>query len=64
MADYVISQLTLLDGKTVELKDAVARAAIQGGTYFLGVTTTALIDGASTNPITIGAKSVTAVNGN
>ena len=64
MADYVISQLTLLDGKTVELKDAVARAAIQGGTYFLGVTTTALIDGATTNPITIGEKSVTAVNGN
>lgn len=64
MADYVVSQLTLLDGRTVEIKDAVARAASQGGTYFLGVTTTALTDGATTNPIVIGGTSVTAVNGN
>ncbi len=64
MADYVVSQITLLDGKTVEIKDAVARAAIIGGTYFLGVTTTALTDGSTTNPITINEQSVTAVNGN
>lgn len=64
MADYVVSQLTLLDGRTVEIKDAVARAAIQGGTYFLGITTTALVDGASTNPIMIGGVSTTATNGN
>lgn len=64
MADYVISQVTLLDGKTVELKDAVARAAIQGGTYFLGVTTTALTDGSGTSTITIAGESKTAVNGN
>ena len=52
------------------IKDAWARAeidevksAISGGTHFLGVTTTNLTDGATTNPITIKGESVTAKNG-
>ena len=69
MAD--ISKITLPSGTTYNLKDAQARTdiaeireAIAGGVIFLGVTTTALTDGSSTNPITIGGNSVTAVNGN
>ena len=64
MADYVVSHITMRDGKTIELKDAVARAAIAGGTYFLGITETALVDGSSTNPITVDGESVIAANGN
>ena len=64
MADYVISQFTMRDGKTMEIKDAVARAAIAGGVYFLGISETELTDGASTNPITVNGESVTATNGN
>lgn len=57
------THLTLLDGSKVYVKDEVAREAIAGGTHFRGVTTTALTDGANTNPITIGEESYTAVNG-
>lgn len=56
-------KVKLLDGTYAEVCDSTARAAIQGGTHFLGVTTTAISDGATTNPITIGEDSVTAVNG-
>ncbi|MBO7667764.1 MAG: hypothetical protein J6T26_04810 [Firmicutes bacterium] len=69
MAD--ISSVTLPSGTTYNLKDAAARAdiasiqqAIAGGLKFLGETTTALTDGATTNPITINGDSVTAVAGN
>ena len=52
---------------TYDIKDATAReqiAAITGGyTKFLGVTTTPLEDGDTTNPITINGQSVTAGNG-
>lgn len=54
-------------GITYDLKDAAARdaiAALQGGMKYLGVTTTALTDGATTNPITIGGESVTVTSGN
>ena len=66
MADTVLyfDKVKLLDGSLAEVCDSTARAAIQGGTYFLGVTTTALTDGATTNPITIAEESVTATNGN
>lgn len=64
MADYIISQITLADGKTVEIKDAVARAAVVGGTYFLGVTTTAITDGSTVTTVMIGETSVNVVNGN
>ena len=56
-------KVKLLDGSYAEVYDAVAREAIAGGTHFLGVTTTAITDGATTNPITIGEDSVTAKNG-
>lgn len=62
-----ISQVTLPSGNTYEIKDAEARAAIAAlGTpaKWIGITTTALTDGASTNPITINGQSVTAETGN
>lgn len=61
-----ISKITLPSGTTYDLKDATARDLIDemsGYTNFLGVTTTALTDGATTNPITIGGASVTAKKG-
>lgn len=64
MADPIyFSRVKLLDGTVAEVYDEVAREAIKGGTHFIGVTTTALTDGATTNPVTISDKSVTAVNG-
>lgn len=65
MAD--ISKITLPSGTTYDIKDQGARDLIDemsGYTDFLGVTTTALTDGATTNPITINGNSVTAVKGN
>lgn len=68
MAD--ISKITLPTGNTYNLKDQQARddiaaieSAIAGGVTFMGETTTALTDGATTNPITINNKSVTAIKG-
>lgn len=61
MAD--ISQIKLPSGTTYDIKDSTARAAITGGTSFLGVTTTALTDGASTSTIVVGGNDVSAVNG-
>lgn len=58
-----ISRITLPSGTTYEIKDATARAAIAGGTVFLGITTTELTDGATTSTITIGGESISAVNG-
>lgn len=62
-----ISKITLPTGTTYDIKDAHARELIDemsGYTDFLGVTTTALTDGATTNPITVSNKSVTAKKGN
>jgi hypothetical protein len=63
MAD--ISKITLPSGTQYDIKDAQARqdiadlqSAIAGGLHFLGETTTALSDGATTNPITINGSSV------
>ena len=64
MAD--ISKITLPSGTTYNIKDQGARdliAALEGYTYYIGVTTTALTDGATTNPITVGGSSVTAKTG-
>lgn len=58
-----ISKITLPSGTTYDLKDATARAAIAGGTSFLGITTTELTDGASTSPIVIDGEDVNAING-
>ena len=62
-----ISQIKLPDGTTYDIKDANAReriAALEAFTTYLGVTTTELTDGATTNPITINSQSVTAQSGN
>lgn len=61
-----ISQITLPSGTTYNLKDEGARdliAELLNYTTYLGVTTTALTDGSTTNPITINGESVTATNG-
>lgn len=65
MAD--ISKITLPSGSTYDIKDATARdliSAMSNYTAYLGVTTTSLTDEATTNPITISNKQVTAVSGN
>ena len=65
MAD--ISQIKLPNGTTYNIKDANARKrieALESFTTYLGVTTTALTDGATTNPITINNQNVTAQSGN
>lgn len=64
MAD--ISKITLPSGTTYDIKDQGARDLISellNYTTYLGVTTTALTDGSTTNPITINGSSVTATNG-
>lgn len=61
MAD--LSKLTF-NGTTYDIKDAVARATMAGAIVILGSTSTELVDGATTNPITIGSESVTAVANN
>ena len=58
-----ISKITLPSGTTYDLKDATARAAIAGGTSFLGVTTTELTDGSEVTTIKVGTQDVNAVNG-
>lgn len=67
MATSYISKVKLPGDTTVyTIKDSWAREQIEtlsGYTEYLGVTTTALTDGATTNPITIGEKSITAKKG-
>ena len=70
MADNFISQIVVpvnvsgtITNVTFDVKDAYARQAIQdlgNALYWIGVTTTALTDGDTTNPITVGGDSVTA----
>ena len=61
-----ISKITLPSGVTYDLKDAQARSDIEalqtsvtGGMHYIGVTTTALTDGATTSPIKINNVNVT-----
>ena len=68
MAD--ISKITLPSGSSYDLKDAGARKDIEdlkssltGAMHYEGITTTALTDGSTTNPITVDGKSVTVVAG-
>ena len=64
MAD--IKRIELPSGTTYNIVDQGARdliAAMEGGTSWLGVTTTHLTDGATTNPIIINGESVTAKTG-
>lgn len=58
-----ISSITLPSGTTYTLKDATARAAAVGGLVLLGITTTPLTDGSTTNPIKIDNVDTTAING-
>lgn len=61
-----ISKIQLPSGNSYLIKDAWAREMIEqleGGSYFLGVTTTPLTEGATTNPIMIEDSAVTATNG-
>ena len=65
MAD--ISKITLPSGNTYDIKDAGAReliAQLEGGQYFLGLTTSALTDGATTKPVVIDGDNVTQSKGN
>lgn len=60
MAD--ISKIELPSGSTYDIKDATAReliSSLSGALTYLGTTATALTDGDTTSPITIGGKSVT-----
>lgn len=62
-----ISKITLPSGSTYYIKDEEVReliSDIEKYTKYLGVATTALSDGATTNPITINGESVTAESGN
>ena len=68
MAKY-LSKLTV-SGTTYDIKDAKAwsdiediKSSITGAMHWLGYTTTALTDGATTNPIVIDGENVTAVSG-
>ena len=61
-----ISKITLPSGSTYNLKDQTAReliAQLQENAVFMGVTTTALTEGSTTNPITINGEPVTARTG-
>lgn len=65
MAD--LKTITTINGTKYNLVDQGARdliAELQSATKWLGVTTTAITDGATTNPITINGESVTAEAGN
>ena len=66
MPKSYISQITV-GSTTYDLKDLDARQLIsdlEAYSDYLGVTTTELTDGSTTNPITINGESVTAVKGN
>ena len=56
-----ISQIKLPSGTVYDIKDAVARTTLGGAIKIKGTTTTALTDGATTNPIQISDSSYTAV---
>lgn len=57
-----ISQLVVGD-VTYDIKDLEARALAQGGIHYIGITTTALTDGATTSPIVIDSANVTPKKG-
>ena len=64
MATYLISKFTMPDGNVMELKDKVARQAVLGGTFFLGVTETPITDGSTTTTVVIDGQNITVQNGN
>ena len=65
-----ISQITLPSGSTYNIKDAAAREdieelrnSISGGVRFVGETTTAISDGATTKPISVNGSSYDQIKG-
>ena len=56
MAD--ISQITLSSGSTYDIKDTIVK-----GAHYIGVTTTSLTTGSTTNPILINGSNHTNVAG-
>lgn len=56
-----ISKITLPSGTTYNIKDEVARQTASGGIQLKGVTTTALVDEATTNPIKINGSNYTVI---
>lgn len=65
-----IAQITLPNNTTYQLKDAFAReqiaaitGTVSGVMKWIGVTTTPLTDGATTNPITVNGSNYTAIAG-
>ena len=70
MPNPSISQITLPNNTTYDIKDAKARqdisdltGAMSGAMHWVGVTTTALTDGSETQTITVDSKSYTATAG-
>jgi hypothetical protein len=66
MPNPQIKRIQSITGTTYDIVDAGAReliAALEGSTSFLGVTTTPLTDGATTNPIVVNGANVDAVTG-
>lgn len=61
--EYDIPPQSRLEEVLLELKEAIEEGGGSDGTHFKGTTTTALTDGATTNPITIDGESYTAVIG-
>lgn len=71
MANAYISKVTLPSGNSYLIKDKEAReliAQLEGGSYFLGISQTAITNGSTTATITVpdgeSTKQVTATNGN
>ena len=67
MPNPILKQVVLPDGNTYDIVDAGARSLIadlEAYSDYIGVTTTALEDGDTTNPVTINGESVTAKKGN
>lgn len=62
MPNPILEQITLPSGNTYDLHDSRVDH-LSGFTKYLGVTTTELTDGSTTNPITINGESVTAGSG-
>ena len=62
MSNPAIKQITLPTGTTYDLHDPRVDE-LEGFTKYLGVTTTELVDGSTTNPIIINGESVTAESG-
>lgn len=64
--ELVLDSVQLPDGNKYFVKDTEAREKIEtliGATRFMGVTTTSITDGSTTNPITINGESYTAETG-